>query len=104
MSKCGQTCVRPTPTQAHCPTCHATFGGVTGFDAHRKAGACIDPAARGYVEVKGIWRLPMPEVELDRRRRLHPADSATDGSERVGGTSQPSKINNPDLAPLGTAP
>lgn len=101
MSKCGQTCTAPTPAQAHCPTCHATFGGITGFDAHRKGGLCIDPATKGYVEVRGVWRLPMPKAELDRRRGLHPTDSATDGLESVGGTSQPSKINNTDLAPVG---
>ena len=104
MSKCGQTCVRPTPTQAHCPTCHTTFGGITGFDAHRKGGLCLDPAAKGYVETRGIWRLPMPETELDRRRALRPIDDATDGPEHVGGTTQPSKINSPDLAPLGATP
>jgi hypothetical protein len=87
MSKCGQTCIVPTTTQAHCPTCHATFGGVTGFDAHRRRGECVDPASKGYVKVKGIWRLPMPEDELRRRRGLRPIHNAPDGPERSGGSA-----------------
>jgi hypothetical protein len=30
--------------EAHCATCHRHFGGVYGFDAHRRDGACVDPA------------------------------------------------------------
>ena len=101
MSICRQTCTAPTPTQAHCPTCHRTFGGITGFDAHRTNGACLHPGAKGYVETKGIWRLPMPETELERRRGLHPIDGATDGLEGVEGRSAPPKIHNTDLAPIG---
>lgn len=66
MSGCDPTCVRPTPAQAHCPTCHRTFGGVTGFDAHRINGECRDPATRGYVLNGGIWRTPMDPAYLDR--------------------------------------
>src|SRR5262245_55341581 len=32
---------------AHCGTCHKTFGGVSGFDAHRSDGTCLDPATIG---------------------------------------------------------
>jgi hypothetical protein len=33
---------------AHCPAdCHKTFSGVTGFDAHRRNGQCLDPASIG---------------------------------------------------------
>lgn len=57
---CLDSCLTPTPAQCHCASCHRTFGGITGFDAHRKNGMCLDPAAKGYVEVKGIWRRPPP--------------------------------------------
>lgn len=30
--------------QAHCPTCHAHFSSVSGFDRHRSTGRCADPA------------------------------------------------------------
>lgn len=59
MTTCTWACVRPTPSQAHCGTCHETFGGVTGFDVHRKGGQCQTP--KGYVLTGGIWRLPMNE-------------------------------------------
>lgn len=58
---CSPTCRQPSPFMAHCSVCHRTFGGVTGFDAHRKDGACLDPSALGYVERDGVWRTPMPE-------------------------------------------
>lgn len=58
--RCGPSCVRPTPAQAHCAAeCHLTFGGVSGFDAHRRNGECVDPATLGMVERDGIWRKPM---------------------------------------------
>lgn len=63
---CLPTCRRPTPAQAHCAVCHRTFGGVTGFDAHRKDGACLDPSTRGYVERDGLWRTPMSESRLSQ--------------------------------------
>ena len=68
MSNCGPLCLAPTPTQAHCPSCHRTFGGVTGFDRHRRGGGCVgDPAGLGYELVKGVWRQPMSAEELARR-------------------------------------
>lgn len=54
--KCTETCRSPAPSQAHCAACHRTFGGVKGFDEHRKDGVCLDPATRGMTEVNGIWR------------------------------------------------
>ncbi|MFY1686426.1 hypothetical protein [Plantactinospora sp. WMMB782] len=60
------TCRPPTPAQAHCATCHRTFGGVTGFDAHRKDAACLDPAGFGYVERDGVWRTPMTDEARER--------------------------------------
>lgn len=58
MTACLDTCTRPTPAQCHCATCYKTWGGVTGFDAHRRNGQCVEP--KGYVEVKGVWRQPAP--------------------------------------------
>jgi len=63
---CRPDCRTPTPTQAHCPTCHETFGGVTGFDAHRRNGKCVP--AKGYDLVRGVWRRPMPDDRLERVR------------------------------------
>lgn len=70
MSKCLDTCKKPTPAQAHCASCHVTFGGVTGFDLHRSNGQCLDPASFEYVEREGVWRRPVDhdEVELFKKR------------------------------------
>lgn len=53
---CTTKCRRAAPSQAHCGVCHRTFGGVKGFDEHRRDGQCLDPAARGMTQVNGIWR------------------------------------------------
>lgn len=66
---CPPSCKRPSPAQAHCPTCHRTFGGVTGFDAHRKDGDCVDPTDFGMVERDGVWRTPMTDAARERFRR-----------------------------------
>lgn len=66
---CDDTCVRPTPSQAHCGArgCHQTFGGVTGFDAHRKDGTCLPPASIGMVlSDLGVWRTPMSDEARER--------------------------------------
>jgi len=49
----------PTPFQALCSVCCRLFGGVTGFDAHRSNGTCLDPSTFDYVEMEGVWRKPM---------------------------------------------
>jgi len=73
--RCDERCIRPTPTQAHCGSgCHVTFGGVAGFDSHRRNGQCLDPANLGMVDRDGVWRRttdrdaaaifrPMPDTE-----------------------------------------
>lgn len=73
---CSGTCIRPTPSQAHCGArnCHQTFGGVTGFDAHRKDGICLNPETLGMVHNNGVWRTPMSD---EARERLE----ATRGSQ-----------------------
>lgn len=59
---CTPTCIAPSPSQAHCGSgCHRTFGSVTGFDRHRRAGQCVDPATfKGHdamhIDHNGIWR------------------------------------------------
>ena len=58
MCPCNPRCQPPTPSQAHCGTCHCTFGGVTSFDRHRRNGVCLDPVALGLRKIKGIWREP----------------------------------------------
>lgn len=59
MTACADDCKRPTPFQAHCSVCHRTFGGVHGFDRHRKNGQCVPPETIGYVERDSVWREPM---------------------------------------------
>lgn len=52
---------RPSPSQAHCRMCCETFGGVSGFDAHRKDGWCHNPATLSTPmsqDDRGIWRWP----------------------------------------------
>lgn len=39
----------------HCPTCHETFGGVGGFDMHRRDGRCVDPATVRLHQSRGYW-------------------------------------------------
>lgn len=66
MSVCLATCRAPSPAMAHCASCHLTFGGVTGFDTHRKDGHCLNPADLGYAERDGVWRQPMSDAVLQR--------------------------------------
>lgn len=53
------------PSRAHCGACHRTFGGVTGFDKHRKNGVCLNPTTIGLVLSTAwdyeIWTLPVDE-------------------------------------------
>lgn len=66
--RCDDSCVKPTPSQAHCSVCGTTFGGVWAFDQHRSNGWCLDPAKIGYApDSKGVWRKPM--TDEDRKRR-----------------------------------
>jgi len=60
--RCKPTCVRPNPTNAHCATCHQTFGAVSSFDRHRRGGQCIDPETLGmWRDPRGMWRMPGPD-------------------------------------------
>lgn len=56
---CGGCDARWTAMRAaHCSSCHRTFGGVTGFDTHRRNGRCLTPAKLGMELRDGIWRQP----------------------------------------------
>ena len=41
----------------HCPTCHNTFGGVTGFDLHRMGGDCrpLENVDLTWNPERGMW-------------------------------------------------
>jgi hypothetical protein len=54
---CTTACIQPSRTNAHCTTCHHTFGSVTGFDRHRRNGECIAPTALPmHKDRRGVWR------------------------------------------------
>lgn len=70
VSKCTSDCKAPTPFQAHCSLCHLTFGGITGFDLHRRGGQCSHPSTFDYVERDQVWREEMDQhkIEMFRNR------------------------------------
>lgn len=41
-----------TTRAAHCAACHRTFGGVRGFERHRKNFTCVDPSTVGLVLIE----------------------------------------------------
>lgn len=53
---CTKDCRKPSGRMAHCGACHRTFGGITGFDDHRKGGRCNDPVEVNMHERSGVWR------------------------------------------------
>jgi hypothetical protein len=68
MSCVGDCAATITPGRAHCGAvgCHRTFGGVSGFDRHRRNGECLDPAELGMVERGGVWRFPLSPAAAER--------------------------------------
>lgn len=44
--------------KAHCTACHHTFGGVRGFDLHRRENTCREPSTVGMTLVSGVWVRP----------------------------------------------
>jgi len=50
---------------SHCARCHQTFGGVGGFDRHRKDGKCLVPVDIGMSLLPGrafaVWGMPHTE-------------------------------------------
>jgi hypothetical protein len=82
---CFETCVRPTPHQAHCAACHVTFGGIVGFDRHRRDGRCLQPIDLGMADNgRGVWRVPMNEDMRSAFRRKREAAETVSGVVRVG--------------------
>jgi hypothetical protein len=65
---CTSECRKPSGRMAHCGACHRTFGGITGFDRHRKGGVCNEPTSVGLRDASGIWRDAEPHP-LSRRYR-----------------------------------
>ena len=68
-----------------------TFGGLKGFDAHRRGGVCASPAVLGFVERSGVWRAPIGEVRLAQLaalrvtpRAVEPRTAGLDTRVRVG--------------------
>ena len=54
---CGGCTVTWTALGAcHCSGCHATFSGITAFDAHRRRFSCLDPSSVGLEPDAGVWR------------------------------------------------
>lgn len=73
---CLNSCIKPTPSQAHCGVCHTTFGGITGFDRHRRNGQCIPPETFGYTQDdRGVYRAPVSETEKARLAELREAQA-----------------------------
>lgn len=69
---CAPDCVIPTAENAkrgggpcHCGVCHQTFGGLRGFDLHRRKdgpGKCTRPYDLGMVLDRNfVWRRATPE-------------------------------------------
>lgn len=86
---CTTTCIQPSPSQAHCGACHVTFGGVSGFDRHRRDGQCLTPEAIGHADNgRGVFRAPMDERQRARLAALNPdaasALQATRGTAETG--------------------
>lgn len=91
MSRCGPDCVEPRPgPQAHCATCHVTFGGVRGFDAHRVDGACVPPGELGMrADDRGVWRrtdatFRVPQTNADETATLGAQSSVDPDQEDEG--------------------
>jgi hypothetical protein len=62
---------------AHCSVCHATFGGISGFDAHRSGGQCLDPASKGLTLItRNGWSRWAEPLSDDDRERLSKHRSA----------------------------
>ena len=48
-----------------CFACRELFGGVTGFERHRRDGGCVDPASAGLRKNdSGYWVRPKPQIQL----------------------------------------
>jgi hypothetical protein len=86
---CIKSCIKPTPSQAHCSVCHETFGSVRGFDRHRRGGQCLDPT-----EITGIHRTDTGIWRFDGGQNRADAHSALPGT--------PQKAEQPELVRTDT--
>lgn len=84
---CLPSCIKPSPAQAHCGVCHTTFGGISGFDRHRRDGQCLTPEAIGYTpDTRGVYRAPMTEAGKARLASLRAPETAETSSGVGRGT------------------
>jgi len=74
---CSGGCGAVSPAQAHCGSCHRTFGGVGNFDRHRVGGQCLSPEGLGLTRERGVWREPMT---AEARNRLRGTSGSPSGS------------------------
>lgn len=84
---CVATCIKPSPSNAHCGACHRTFGSVTGFDLHRRGGQCTDPAtiAGQRLDANGIWRFE----GVENRAAIHSRDRGLPVAAETGSPAPP---------------
>jgi len=81
-------------TIAHCGACHNTFRNITGFDAHRRGGACIPPEDLGFIERDGIWATPEGHTRREALARVLATN--TGRRKAAAGTSgHPTQIRKP---------
>lgn len=57
---------KAVPAGLHCGVCHDTFGGLSGFEKHRKDGWCLNPAELNMELKEGIWRQPLKPEDKAR--------------------------------------
>jgi len=83
---CIKSCIRPTPSQAHCSVCHETFGSVSGFDRHRRGGQCLDPNTIPGIHLNpaGIWRFDGGHNRAAAHSGTPQTDEQTSGVVPVG--------------------
>lgn len=61
-----------TGNKCLCRGCGRYFGGVVGFDLHRRAGRCVDPLAVGLkLASDGFYRQP-PPCGVGHLRTIYP--------------------------------
>ena len=64
LNTCGCGASWAARTWAHCGGCHATFSGITTFDAHRRGGTCLAPADVGLELRNGAFRGPQLDGDV----------------------------------------
>lgn len=56
--------------RCHCSGCHRTFGGVGGFDRHRRDFKCLPPEECGMTLEDNIWVIKMSPEIAERLKNL----------------------------------